>query len=198
LPKRDKGPESSITRRHIICKNRKIARGLISIIGGKLTTYRNLAEQTVDRLGRVLDRKLPDCRTREILLPGAYRLDEARAALESLDCLSGKGVERLLGIYGGRAIELANLAGDEPDLMRCIDAAESVLAAEIVFSAREEWAQTLIDIVHRRLMLGLNCDQGRALYDSIATIAAKEFNWNGERRSAELVGLNAYSDSFRV
>jgi glycerol-3-phosphate dehydrogenase len=82
--------------------------------------------------------------------------------------------------------------------MRCIDAAESVLAAEIVFSAREEWAQTLIDIVHRRLMLGLNCDQGRALYDSIATIAAKEFNWNGERRSAELVGLNAYSDSFRV
>ena len=198
LPKRDKGPESSITRRHIIRKNRKIARGLISIIGGKLTTYRNLAEQTVDRLGRILDRKLPDCRTREMLLPGAYRLDEARAALKSLDCLSGKGVERLLSIYGGRAIDLASLAGDEPGLMRCIDTAESVLAAEVVFSMREEWAQTLIDVVHRRLMLGLTCDQGRALYDSIATIAANEFNWNGEKRSAELVGLNAYSDSFRV
>ncbi|TDJ10945.1 MAG: glycerol-3-phosphate dehydrogenase [Gammaproteobacteria bacterium] len=198
LPKRDKGPESSITRRHIICKNHKIARGLISIIGGKLTTYRNLAEQTVDRLGRVLERKLPDCRTREMLLPGAYRVDEARAALESLDCLSAIGVERLLGIYGGRAIDLAGLAGDEPDLMRCIDTEESVLAAEVVFSAREELAQTLIDIVHRRLMLGLSCDQGRMLYDSIATIAADEFNWNAERRSAELVALNAYSDSFRV
>ncbi|MCH7637495.1 MAG: FAD-dependent oxidoreductase, partial [Proteobacteria bacterium] len=198
LPKRDKGPESSITRRHIICKNHKIARGLISIIGGKLTTYRNLAEQTVDRLGRVLERKLPDCRTREMLLPGAYRVDEARAALESLDCLSAIGVERLLGIYGGRAIDLAGLAGDEPDLMRCIDTEESVLAAEVVFSAREELAQTLIDIVHRRLMLGLSCDQGRTLYDSIATIAAIEFNWNAERRSVELVALNAYSDSFRV
>jgi hypothetical protein len=36
------------------------------------------------------------------------------------------------------------------------------------------------------------------LYDSIASIAADEFNWNAERRSAELVALNAYSDSFRV
>ena len=198
LPKRDKGPESSITRRHIIFKNQKIARGLISIIGGKLTTYRNLAEQTVDRLGRVLERKLPDCRTREMLLPGAYRVGEARAALESLDCLSDIGIERLLGIYGGRAIDLVGLAGDEPDLMRCIDTKDSVLAAEVVFSAREELAQTLIDIVHRRLMLGLSCDQGRMLYDSIATIAADEFNWNAERRSAELVALNAYSDSFRV
>jgi glycerol-3-phosphate dehydrogenase len=184
--------------RHIIRKNRKIARGLISIIGGKLTTYRNLAEQTVDRLGRILDRNLPDCRTREMLLPGAYRLDEARAALKSLDCLSGKGVERLLSIYGGRAIDLASLAGDEPGLMRCIDSEESVLAAEVIFSMRQEWAQTLIDVVHRRLMLGLTCDQGRALYDSIATIAANEFNWNGEKRSAELVDLNTYSDSFRV
>ena len=124
--------------------------------------------------------------------------DLSDAALESLDCLSAKGVERLLSIYGGRAIDLARLAGDELDLMRCIDAEESVLAAEVVFSAREELAKTLIDIVHRRLMLGLTCDQGRVLYDSIATIAADEFNWNGERRSAELVALNAYSDSFRV
>ncbi len=90
------------------------------------------------------------------------------------------------------------MAGDEPDLMRCIDTQESVLAAEIVFSVREELAQTLIDIVHRRLMLGLSCDQGRVLYDSIASIAADEFNWNGERRSAELVALYTYSDSFRV
>ena len=198
LPKRDKGPESSITRRHIIRKNRRIARGLISIIGGKLTTYRNLAEQTVDRLGRVLERKLPECRTRDMLLPGAYRLDEARTALESLDCLSGQGVERLLGIYGGRAIDLVSLAGDELKWMRCIDTAKSVLAAEVVFSVREEMAQTLIDIIHRRMMLGLTRDQGRVLYDSIATIAADEFNWNNERRSAELVALKAYSDSFRV
>ena len=53
LPYRTKGPESAITRRHIIKVNRKIAKGLISIIGGKLTTYRSLAEQTVDKLGKL-------------------------------------------------------------------------------------------------------------------------------------------------
>ena len=54
LPRREKGPESSITRRHIINRNRRVADNLVSIIGGKLTTYRNLAEQCVDRLAKIL------------------------------------------------------------------------------------------------------------------------------------------------
>ena len=78
LPRRERGPESAITRRHIIKKNRRIARGLVSIIGGKITTYRNLAEQTVDKLGRLLGRSLPECRTETTKLPGAYQVDEAR------------------------------------------------------------------------------------------------------------------------
>jgi len=198
LPKRDKGPESSITRRHIILKNRKIARGLISIIGGKLTTYRNLAEQTVDRLGKTIGRKLPACRTRDTLLPGAYRIKEARTALESAGILSPAGVERILCIYGGRAAALMEHASSNPDLMRCIDKEATVLAAEVVFAMREEMARTLIDVVYRRLMLGLSADQGRAMYEDIATTAAAACNWDGTRRSAELAALKVYSDSFQI
>ncbi len=189
LPRRERGPESAITRRHIIKKNRRIARGLISIIGGKLTTYRNLAEQTVDRLGKVLGRKLPDCRTQETMLPGAYRTAEARDRLESVDALSAAEIDRLLGIYGGRSIEVIALA-----------AAESLpmLAAEVVFSIRTEFARTLVDIVYRRLMFGLNADQGRPLYDEIATIAAREFGWSDAERDAELTALCDYSDSLGV
>jgi len=198
LPRRDKGPESSITRRHIIKKNRNLARGLVSIIGGKLTTYRNLAEQTVDRLGRLLGRKLPGCRTQDSNLPGAYRLDEARELLESMHDLSAPGIERLLGIYGGRAIDLCELAVAEPPLHKLIDADHTVLAAEIVFAIREEMARTLIDIVHRRSMLGLNADQGCPLYEMIATIAAKEFGWSDGERHAQIKALHAYSDSFGV
>jgi len=198
LPRRDKGPESSITRRHIIKKNRRIARGLISIIGGKLTTYRNLAEQTVNRLGKYLDRKLPECRTRRTKLPGAYRVDEARELLESIETISGAGAARLLGIYGGRAIDLLELADTEPPLHKPIDAEKTVLAAEVVFAIREEMARTLIDIVHRRLMLGLNADQGRPLYEMVAAIAAGEFGWNDDERHAQITALHAYSDSLRV
>ena len=198
LPHREKGPESSITRRHIIRKNRKIARGLVSIIGGKLTTYRNLAEQTVDLVGKMLRRRLPDCRTRETLLPGAYRLDEARTALESLQGLSANGVARLLSIYGGRCIDIVELTVSEPSLGKAIDADASILAAEVVFAIREEMARTLTDIVHRRLMIGLAADQGRALYEIVAAIAAAEFAWSDEDRREQLDSLRRYSASLRV
>ena len=198
LPRRDRGPESSITRRHIIKKNRNIARGLISIIGGKLTTYRNLAEQTVNRLGKMLGRRLPECRTQETKLPGAYRLDEARELLESTQSLSAIGVDRILGIYGGRAIDLLELATSHSTLEKTIDAAQTVLAAEVVFAIREEMARTLMDIVHRRLMLGLAADQGRPLYEMVAAIAADEFGWDDKERHSQIKALHAYSDSLRV
>lgn len=189
LPRRERGPESSISRKHIIRKNRRIARGLISIIGGKLTTYRNLAEQTVDRLGKVLGRKLPDCRTQETLLPGAYRIEEARDRLTAMDDLSVTDVERLLGLYGGRSIELATLADGES----C-----SLLEAEVLFAIREEMARTLADIVHRRLMIGFDADQGRAKYEKIASVAAAELAWDVDERDAQLSTLIAYSDSLGV
>jgi glycerol-3-phosphate dehydrogenase len=198
LPKRDKGPESSITRRHIILENTNIAAGLISIIGGKLTTYRNLAEQAVDQLGKTLSRRLPSCRTREALLPGAYRIIEARALLASIDSLSPAGVERLLAIYGGRAATIVSKAGDDADSLRCIDEQATVLAAEVSFAVNEEFARTLIDIVFRRLMLGLSADQGRTLYEEVATLAAAACNWDDDRRDKELHALRAFSESFRI
>ncbi len=196
LPKREKGPESAITRKHIIKQNRDIADGLLTIIGGKLTTYRNLAEQAVDRAGKLLSRKLPDSRTRDTLLPGAHRLEEAQQTLSRQPTLSTQGVERLLSIYGGRALDLLALAESHDVGLTVLDEARTVLAAEVVFAIREEMAQTLSDIVYRRLMVGLSADQGRAIYENIAAIAAAEFNWTDAERDNELAELNRYSDSF--
>ena len=175
-----------------------MCRGLISIIGGKLTTYRNLAEQTVDKLGRMLDRKLPKCRTHDTLLPGAYRLDDAREFLERAEFLSSRGVERLLDVYGGRSIDLLSFAKASPPLDKAIDTHKAILAAEVVFAIREEMAHTLIDIVHRRMMLGLAADQGRPHYEIIASIAADEFGWTDDERRLGLKELEDYSDSFGV
>ena len=198
LPKQDRGPESSITRRHIIRRHKKMARGMLSIIGGKLTTYRSLAEQAVDKLAKLLGRRLPACRTRETLLPGAYRLDTAQKALQSLPALAPEGVTRLLDIYGGRVLELLATAAGSEDLLRCIDDRNTVLAVEPVFAMREEMARTLVDIVYRRLMLGLDADQGRPLYAAIAAIAAREGQWDAARQSAELAALTAHSNSLRL
>jgi glycerol-3-phosphate dehydrogenase len=198
LPYRKKGPESAITRRHIIKVNRNIAKGLVSIIGGKLTTYRNLAEQTVDRLARILRRKLPQCRTRDTLLPGAWGIDSAREQLSASDIVSQGATDRLLSIYGGRAVAILELAMTDPRLAKALDTEGRYLAAEVVFVIREEFATTLGDIVFRRMMAGFDADQGRPLYEDIATLAATEFGWSADEVPRELQALIDYADSLRV
>lgn len=198
LPHRDKGPESAITRRHIIKKNRRIAKGLISIIGGKLTTYRNLAEQTVDRLARVLRKRLPACRTRDTVLPGGWGIDRARDRLEASSLLTTRGAERLLSIYGGRAAAIVELAASEPALQETLDDDGHYLAAEVAFVVREEFAKTLTDLVFRRMMTGFDADQGRSLYAATLSVAAAEFDWTEEQAEQELQALVDYADSLRV
>jgi len=198
LPRRSKGPESAITRRHIIKSHHDVARGLISIIGGKLTTYRSLAEQALGKVGRALGRRLPECRTHDTLLPGAFGRAEARQRLAATAVLAEPGIDRLLGIYGGRAAGIAALIGSRPELARCLDETARVTAAEIAFVVAEEMPRTLTDIVHRRTMIGLDADQGRPLYGEIAALAAAEFGWSDAQRQAELQALHSYSDSLRV
>ena len=196
LPYKEEGPESAITRRHIIKNNKDIARGLLSIIGGKLTTYRSLAEQAVDKLAKLQRLKLPACRTRDTDLPGAWGIDRARVALKALDGLSDAGVERLLGIYGGRAAAIADLCTGE--LQHTAGDCDRVLAAEVVFVMREEFALTLEDIVFRRTMIGFDADQGRTRYNEIAAIAAAEAGWSPEQKAQQLDELVEYADSLRV
>ena len=198
LPHRQAGPESAITRRHIIKVNRNIASGLISIIGGKLTTYRSLAEQAVNKLARVLRRRLPVCRTRDTPLPGAWGIDRARRQIDASGFLAAEGAERLLSIYGGRAAGIVELAAAEPALQQPLDGAGRLIAAEVVFAIREEFAATLADVVFRRMMIGFEADQGRSLYAAVASRAAAEFGWTPAEAEREIDALIEYADSLRV
>lgn len=195
---RKKGPESAITRKHIILQHHDYAKNLISIIGGKLTTYRHLAEQAVDRVVTILGADLPACSTKAIRLPGGQGLDEARLAVEKLGTLSGQGVERLLAIYGGRAVLLAELAATTAGLNAALDEEKTILAAEVIFAIRHEFALRLTDIIYRRMMIGLSAEQGRGSYARVAELAANELDWNLAKAATELKSLYALSDSLRL
>ncbi len=198
LPKHESGPESAITRKHIIKKHSILARGLVSIIGGKLTTYRSLAEQTLDYVNKKNGLKGLACVTRRRLLPGAVDLQEARTQIEKFSVLSAQGKERLLGIYGGRCIELLQIAEAESEMARVLDAAKTILAAEVCFAIRQEYAVTLIDVVYRRMMLGLTENQGADLVEQLADIAAACLDWSYAERRRQVEDLHHYSNGFLV
>lgn len=198
LPRRPKGPESAITRRHIIKKHGRQVKGLVSIVGGKLTTYRNLSEQVVDFVVRVLRVSAKPCVTGKAFLPGGDHIETARRHLRRLDYLSADGRERLLSIYGGRASKIVELAKRRADLGSCVDPDHTVMAAEVAFVIRDEYATTLVDIVHRRMMVGLREDQGRSVTNAIATLAAAEFSWNRRELAAERDALEKYNRRLKV
>lgn len=198
LPKRASGPESAITRKHIIKKHRIRARGLVSVIGGKLTTYRNLAEQMVNYVNKKTGMKGLGCETQTRPLPGASGIAEAREVLEKFHGLSVEGKERLLGIYGGSAIRLLELAQSEKNLSAFLDPEKTVLAAEIYYVIKYEKAVTLVDIIYRRMMLGWSANQGIDLVDPVAGIAAAHLNWSNRERKSQVQALHHYRSKFTV
>ena len=195
LPRHDKGPESAITRKHIILTHGGLAKGLMSIIGGKLTTYRNLAELVVNKSMRELRGEFDECQTRERPLPGCVDLDDATRKVMASPGISKACANRLLSIYGSRALDILALSAEQPGF---IDEAETVLVAEVLHAIRKEFAATLTDIVHRRLMIGLMPDQGRAMIASIVDIATRDLSWDKKRRLRELDRLRDHEERMRA
>ncbi|HET8523082.1 MAG TPA: glycerol-3-phosphate dehydrogenase, partial [Thermomicrobiales bacterium] len=146
LPYKPEGEAGAITRQHIIHNHAPRLRGLFSIIGGKLTTYRSLAEEAVDeiceRLG--VDAKSRTATTR---LPGAAGVayDTFRKQFIEESGLPSEVAGRLVGLYGVRANDVTALTEQNPELAIPFDPNSGAIAAEIVFAFEHEDAQTLED-----------------------------------------------------
>jgi glycerol-3-phosphate dehydrogenase len=195
------GEEAGITRRHFI-KPSRVA-GLYSIVGGKLTTYRALAEEVVDLIFRLRGETPPPCETATTPLPGAFdeatpssNLDVLRESLISLDGLSPRSAARLLKVYGARAAEVARLASDEHELLEVISEETGSIAAEVVHAFREESAETLADCLLRRTMVGLNGRLGLDALDASARVARKFLGWDEERAASEVESYKRYVERF--
>ena len=186
----------SITRRHFIRAHPKL-RGLFSIVGGKLTTYRSLAEQTVDLILRQLpshsDRsRFPrslECTTNRDPLPGAATADFDTFCenFKQHSRLPEATNDRLLRIYGTRVSLLLNLIEKDASLAQVFDSETGALAAEVVFAFTHELATTLGDCLLRRTMVGLNSSRGWAAVEAAGAIARKHLGWTEQRVEQEIV-----------
>lgn len=200
LPHVPEKSEWKVPRSHVIHDHAPQCRGLLSIIGGKLTTYRSLAQETVDAIFATLERKAPPCTTARILFPGA-RVESFAAYRERLAAtanLPAPTIDRLVEVYGARAGDVLALGADQPDLLAVLDPDSGAIAAELVFTFRNEFCRTLTDALIRRVMVGLNGSCGRAVLDRAATILARDQGWDEARRSREIADYRRYIRRFDV
>jgi glycerol-3-phosphate dehydrogenase len=160
--------------------------GLITITGGKLTTWRRMAKMAVDRMVERDGGQAP-CRTHEIPLGQAVDPAElpqtSGVAPESYDALAGR--------YGHAAEEVLALAAERPELAEPILPGLPDLLAEAPFAARREQARSVADVLMRRTRLGLLA--GRELCSPecraplrVAHALADELGWDEARVGAEV------------
>ena len=184
LPYKRRGAEGAITRRHIIRRHRA-ARGLYSIVGGKLTTHRALAEDVLLKLRPELPRPVSGSGTRARPLPGALAGADHAALLADLRAGFGeRQAQRLLRIYGKFAADVAALAA-RPELRGQLGTS-GVLAAELVHALENEWAASLEDVLQRRCMAGLDADFGLGAAAAAADALVRLGFWDGARAAHEL------------
>jgi len=199
LPYQNNGLESAITRRHIIHDHAPLVSGLLSIVGGKLTTYRNLAEHTVNKVGKLLGRDLPKSTTGKVRLPGAPENMGAFVAAfhrERPNWLSEHSASYLVHVYGTRAGAVVELAERESALREVISPTTGAIAATIVFSFTSEYASTLTDAIMRRSMIGYATDAGFDALEGAATAMRLASGWDEARASRELAAHRRYMERF--
>lgn len=186
LPRQGLRKTAAITRRHQIRHHGRTARGLYSVIGGKITTYRHLAEEAVDQVVQRLGIKAPPCTTAGLALPGGG--GDRAAILAGLAGVPGLGkpsAVHLADVYGVRAPAVAALTSGQPDLAEAICPFSGAIAAEVVFAVRHEFATGMADILLRRCMAGLGPDLGRAALDRALPVAARHLGWDAMRLRTE-------------
>jgi len=184
--------EQRITRRHFIRRHPYVD-NLFSIVGGKLTTYRSLAAQTVDLVLKKLGRDSAPCTTDREPLPGAGTSDFEGFCKDFNErtTLPEAIRERLLRIYGTRASLITELLARDASLEEVIDPETRAIAAEIVFAFKYELAQTLSDCLLRRTMVGLNSTCGLDAVEAAASMAQKFLGWSDNRASQEIADYRA-------
>lgn len=167
-------------------------RGLVSIAGGKLTTYRRMAIDVIHRIGQILQVPVGEPNPMKVRsatepLPGgeAYKV-EALFTRGVARGLSEPTVAHLVGQYGSEAPGLYDIADEWPHLKEPVHPHHGAIAAEVVHAVRREYARRLDDVMFRRLSIAHETpDAGLAAVEPVSKLMGRELGWDDTRRREE-------------
>ena len=197
LPYAPGADPSGITRRHFVHDHAPAADGLLTLVGGKITTYRRLAETAVDEVVRRTGGKQTSA-TARTPLPGAEMPpSEVEEELAAASPALVAAAQRLAHLYGSRSLEIARLAREHPELARPLTGDGRVLAAEIEFCVHAERPANLRDVLLRRTMLGLDPRLTSRDLAAVARQVQASTGWDDGRLDAEMRAFEAERDRSR-
>jgi glycerol-3-phosphate dehydrogenase len=184
------GRTADLSRGHRV---RVSTSGVVTITGGKLTTYRHMAADTVDAVvehlgdavaGRVA-RRSP---TKKLRLRGAEGFDEAAASDDPV-------VRALAPRHGGEARVVADLVSADPTLAEPLVEGTDYLRAEAVHAARHEMAGSLADVLARRTRALLQArDASVAAAPQVAALIAPELGWDEAEAARQVEAYRAVAE----
>jgi glycerol-3-phosphate dehydrogenase len=192
---REEGAPSSVPRDYDILDGPP---GLYTICGGKLTTFRAMAEHLVDhvieREGAGFSKRPSRCRTARVPLPGGGAADFPRYEKEAVAALCEgwqipeEAAKRLVSVYGTEHVRVLSHAVREPDLLKPLGRGCPVLAVEATHAARQEMAVTLEDFLRRRADLMLFGEEaGRAVTGEAARLMGRVLGWSRKETDRQRV-----------
>ncbi len=189
---RSHDPTARVTRRHrVVDHARDGAPGLWSLVGGKLTTHRSFAEQTIDRAVIALGRPRARCETANGALDLTALRRSAMSAARGL-ALEPAQVEHLVSLYGPRAVGLLERVRRDPAAGERICPRNPDIAAQVDEAVEGEWAPTQADQLLRRTGIGTSPCLGLDCAARAATLMARAAGWDGPRRAAEIAAYRQF------
>lgn len=183
-PRKTHFTTAKLSRTHSVLQSPS---GLITIVGGKLTTYRRMAQDTVDVLSQ-RDGAKPVHPTQALPLqgsagwPGAQRELRQRARQMGL---SMQTIDHLGSSYGTTASVILAMVAQDPELGQVLVADLPYIKAEVIYACRYEMALTLSDVLARRTSILLeDYQQGLGIATEVAMLMKKELGWTSRQEQA--------------
>ena len=172
---------ATLSRDHLV---RAEPSGLLTVAGGKWTTYRQMAEDAVDRAAELAGLPGKECTTRTLPVhghdPEPDRFGELR-------------------VYGSDALAIRDLIREEPALGARLHPSLPYVAAEAVWAVRAEMARTVEDVLARRLRaLFLDARAAAEMAPAVARLAAQELDWDAARERREVEEFRELARGYRL
>jgi len=172
---------AALARDHVIHIDRS---GMVTICGGKWTTYRHMAEDCVDQAALLAQLPEKPCVTHHLNIHGFHSAAEQFGALR---------------VYGSDAHDIRKLMDSDPRLAEVLHPALPYVKAEVVWAVRSEMARTVEDVLARRTRaLFLNARAALEMAPIVAELMASELGWEDSFKSKQLAAFREVASNYRI